>query len=178
MEIQNEIELLKAEALSSDWEKAEASMKRLVKIGGADVFDFSVSVLDLDNNYYRLRNLAANTLLDIGDNNAVVPLINAALKRENINYNGPFVYALRYLDCCGKLKEVFQILYYSGYEAQVHAAYILSTQIFEFTKQDILDIQMMWEDLKLHQEKAVHYDDTKEMIENAVNGYLPYLESN
>lgn len=35
------------------------------------MFDFLVGLLDLDDNYYRLRNLAAKMLLDIGDNNAV-----------------------------------------------------------------------------------------------------------
>lgn len=82
------------------------------------------------------------------------------------------------MDCSDKLKEMFQILFYHGYEAQVHAEYILSTQIFEFTRQDILDIQITWEDLKLHPEKAIRFEETKEMIEHAVNGYLPYLESN
>jgi len=71
MEHKNEIELLKSEALSNDWEKAEFSMKRLGENGGRHVFDFLVGLLDLDDNYYRLRNLAAKMLLDIGDNNAV-----------------------------------------------------------------------------------------------------------
>jgi len=114
METQNEIELLKRAAFSTDWEKVEVSMEKLGEIGVPIVFDFLLTLLDLDNKYSRLRNLAANKVLDIGDNRAVDPLVKAALKKDNIGHSGSFVHALTYLNCKNRLKEIFQILLYSG----------------------------------------------------------------
>ncbi len=130
----------------------------------------------LENESYDLRRLAALSLREIGNSSAVEPLLHNIFAKERINQNGTFVYALMALDCSKNIKEIFQILFYQGYEAKYHACEILEEQEFEFTRQDIHDIKAMWEDLKLHPEKGVCFENNKDMIEAIVTSYLPYLD--
>jgi len=169
-----EIEQLKKNVFSDDWKLVCSSADRLGEIGGDEVVNFLIALLDLDKP--GIRNRAALALEDIKDNRALEPLLKAIFKNENHNYNGTMVFALESLDCSEKLKEIFQILFYESYEAKISADAILSDQKFEFTKQDLVDIQEMWEDCKLHPEKCPAYQDSKEMIENAVEGFMCYLK--
>ena len=170
-----EIEKLKKDIFSDDWELVKSSANRLGEIGGDDVVDFLISLISLDDS--SIRNRAALALEQIKDNRALEPLLIAILKKENHNYNGTMVFALESLDCSRKLKEIFRILFYETYEAKLSANAILSEQIFEFTEQDLLDIQKMWEDCKLHPDKCPDIDDdeTRKMMQDAVDGFLSYL---
>jgi len=178
MDVLNEVRLLKADLLSTecDWDKMKTSANRLREIGGSDAYDFFIGLLDLDYKYALSRNIAALTIMDIDDNKAVEPLINAILKKENINHNGTLVYALEKFDCSNKFKELFEILFYHGYEAKIGARHILAEQQFSFTQQDLIEIKSKWEELKLHPIK--NYEDAKELIDEVVGRYLPYLEAN
>ena len=84
MDVLNEVRLLKADLLSTecDWDKMKTSANRLREIGGSDAYDFFIGLLDLDYKYALSRNIAALTIMDIDDNKAVEPLINAILKKE------------------------------------------------------------------------------------------------
>jgi hypothetical protein len=64
-----------------------------------------------------------------------------------------------------------------AYESKISAYAILSDQIFDFTKDDLHEIQKMWEDCKLHPDKCPGFDDTetREMMQDAVDGFLSYL---
>ena len=123
------------------------------------------------------RNEAALALKDRQENSALEPLLAAIFKKENHGYNGTMVYALESLDCSKKLKEVFQILFYETYESKMSAYSILSNQEFEFTEQDLFEIQQMWNDCKLHPEKCPCYEEeeTRAMMEELVNDYMKYL---
>ena len=170
-----EIEQLKKGVFSDDWELVNFSADKLGKIGGEEVVDFLISLIALDA--VGIRNRAALALEDIKDNRALEPLLKAIFKKENHNYNGTMVFALESLDCSKKFKEIFRILFYESYEAKLSAHAILNNQKFEFTKQDLLDIQEMWEDCKLCTEKCHEYDESKEMIEDDIKGFLTYFKS-
>lgn len=174
----SEIEVLKASLLSDDWGKMKASASRLLELEGDDVFDFLVGLLELDNKHNYSRNIAALTLVKMGDNRAVEPLFNAILKKENINYNGTLVYALEGLNCSLKFRDLFDILFYHGYEAKVSAHAILSEQQFLFDNEDIIYISATWDNIKSHPEIYNEGGNSMALIEDAVTQYLPYLESN
>ncbi|MBP7283744.1 MAG: HEAT repeat domain-containing protein [Leptospiraceae bacterium] len=120
------------------------------------------------------RNEAALALKDRQENSALEPLLAAIFKKENHGYNGTMVYALESLDCSKKLKEIFQILFYETFESKMSAYSILTNQEFEFTKQDLLEIQQIWDDCKLHPEKCPNYDEeeTRAMMEDMVTSFI------
>jgi len=172
---QDLIEELKKNVFSDDWELVKSSADRLGQIGGDEVVDFLISLLALDNS--SIRNRAALALEDIKDNRALEPLLTAIFKKENLNYNGTMVFALESLDCRQKLKEIFKIFFYQGYEAKMSAHAILSEQIFECTEDDLYDIKNMWDDCLLNPEKCPDFDESKEDIQDMVNSYLSYLKT-
>jgi HEAT repeat protein len=171
-----EFEQLKKDVFSDDWELVKSSADRLGQIGGGEVVDFLITLIASDNS--SIRNRAALALEDIKDNRALEPLLTAIFKKENHNYNGTMVFALESLDCSQKLKEIFRILFYETYESKISAYAILSDQIFDFTKEDLLEIKNMWEDCKQHPDKCPGYDDleTREMMQDAVDGFMSYLK--
>lgn len=171
-----EFEQLKKDVFSDDWELVKSSADRLGQIGGDEVIEFLISLISLDNS--GIRNRAALALENIKDNRALEPLLTAIFKKENHNYNGTMVFALESFDCSQKLKEIFRILFYETYESKISAYSILNDQIFDFTKDDLHEIQKMWDDCKLHPEKCPYIDDleTRQMMQNAVDGYMSYLK--
>ncbi|MCP2045813.1 HEAT repeat domain-containing protein [Pontibacter sp. HSC-36F09] len=174
---QEELDQLKQEILSQDWEKARDAAYRLGEIGGDEVLTFLIQLLNSKDPI--LRNCAALGLKDIKDNKAVEPLLDAIFKKENHNYNGTLVFALEDLDCSQKLKEIFKILFYESYEAKISAYAILSEQVFEFSEEDLLKVKEMWEEIKQHPEKCPNYEyeEVPELIQDAVDGYMGYLQS-
>ena len=173
--IKIEIENLKKDVFSDDWELVKSSVNRLGQIGGNYVVDFLISLISLENS--SIRNRAALALYEIKDQRALEPLLNAIFKKENHNYNGTMVFALESLDCSKKLKEIFKILFYQTYESKISAYSIISDQIFEFTREDLIEIKQMWDDCKLHPEKCPYFEDkeTREMMQDAVDGYMGYF---
>ncbi len=171
-----EFEQLKMDVFSEDWEVLKSSTDRLGKIGGDEVVEFLISLIALDNS--SIRNRAALALEDIKDNRALEPLLTAIFKKENHNYNGTMVFALESLDCSQKLKEIFKILFFETFESKISAYAILSDQIFDFTKEDLIEVQQMWDDCKQHKVKCPCYDDieTREMMQDAVDGFMSYLK--
>ena len=82
--LRDEIETLKNDILSDNWEVVKTSADRLGQIGGDEVVDFLISLLALENS--GIRNRAALALSDIKDNRALEPLLTAIFKKENYNY--------------------------------------------------------------------------------------------
>jgi HEAT repeats len=172
-ENKDEIARLKQNIFSDDWELVKQSAGRLAKIGGDDVIIFLLSLLKSEKS--DLRNEAALALEELKDQRALEPLLEAIFKKENHKYNGTLVFTLESLDCSKKLKEIFAILFYEAYEAKLSASAILSEQLFEFTDQDLYDIQYMWEDCKAHPEKCPQFINVRDLIQDKVDGYLSYL---
>jgi HEAT repeat protein len=160
-----EINQLKKNIFSNNWETVKASGDRLGKIGGKDVTDFLISLLASDNP--GIRNTAALALEDIKDNIALDPLLAAIFKKENHNYNGTMVFALQSLDCSKNLKDIFRILFYETHESKISAYAILCDQTFEFTTQDLTEIQQMWNDCNLHPTKCSGYTDERNKSNDA-----------
>jgi HEAT repeat protein len=172
-----EIDQLKKDVLSDDWELVKSSAARLGKIGGDQIVDFLISLLASDKS--GIRNRAALALEDIKDDRALEPLLTAIFKKENHNYNGTLVFALESLNCSGKLKEIFRILFYETHESKISAYAILSEQTFDFTEADLNAIQQMWDDCIECPDKCPGYEDmeTRQMMQDAVDGFKSYLQS-
>jgi hypothetical protein len=169
-----EIEQLKKNIFSSDRELVKSSADKLGEIGGDEITDFLISLLELDDS--GIRDRAALALEQIGDNKAVEPLLKSIFK--NPNYNGTLVFALESLDCSKHLTDIFRILFSDAYEAKMSAIAILNTQTFDFTSQDLHEINTMWEDCKLHPEKCPEIEDyeVKKEIQDSVDGFMEYLK--
>jgi len=170
----DEIEQLKKNMFSSDWELVKSSADKLGEIGGDAITDFLISLLDEDAS--GIRDRAALALEQIADNKAVEPLFKSIFK--NHNYNGTMVFALGSLDCSKHLKDIFRILFSEAYEAKMGATAILDTQTFDFTSQDLLEIKAMWEDYKLHPAKCPEFENDKvrREMQDSVDGFLEYLK--
>ncbi len=174
--LKNEIEKLKTDILSENWEVVKTSADRLGQIGSDEVVHFLISLLALENS--GIRDRAALALADIKDDRALEPLLTAIFKKENYNYNGTLVYALEFLNCSQKFKDVFKILFFETDEAKIGAYTILTEQEFDFTEQDLIEIKQMWEDCKCKPEICPGFEnkETKDMMQDAVEGFLTYLE--
>lgn len=170
---QDQLERLKNKFLSEDLRTRFDAVHELLEVANDNILEFFITMLDKDDP--RLRNAAAYGLRELADNRALKSLLNAINKSQNLNRNGTMVYALEKLDCSKKLSEIFDILFYQGYEAKMGAAAVLNEQIFEFSTQDLELIQAKWEDILLHPEKCPAFINTKDDIQNLVNGFLSYL---
>lgn len=170
------IEDLKNGIFSDNWDTAISSADKLVKIGGDDVVKFLIGLLESKN--ADLRNIAALALRDLEDNKAIDPLLNSIFNPENKNNNGTLVYALQTLDCKNKLVEIFRILFYQGFEAKMGAYKILNKQIFEFNRNNLLEIQRMWNDCCQSPEHCEGFDkeQLKLMMQDAYEGFMEYLK--
>ena len=167
------LESIKADFFSSDTKVATAASDKLSEIGGDEVVAFLIPILDSENAW--LRNSTALVLRDIGDGRAMEPLLQAIQKPQNANNRGTLVYALEKFDCSQKLSELFDILFYARYEAKMSAAAILDEQIFEFSTEDLHEIQRKWNDLQQHPEKCPDFAACKDDIQNFVEGFVSYL---
>ena len=169
-----EVDKLKQEVFSDDWEQVKYACNRLGEIGGEEVFWFLLTLLEFDNSGIRSR--AALALRDMADSRAVKPLIAAIRKPANHNYTGTMVYALETLECGNYLKEIFEILFYESYESKVSAFNILDEQEFEFTRGDLYAIKSMWEGCKKAPETCPAYEDAKDEIQRDVDWFMHFLE--
>lgn len=172
-----DIDTLKRNIFSDDWELVKSSIDQLGVLGNQKAVGYLISLLDLEDQ--DIRDRAALTLETIQDNRAVDPLLKSIFKEENHYLNGIMVFALKPLDCSKRLKEIFRILFYESYIAKMNAGEILRNQHFEFTKKDLNDISDMWEDCKKNPEICPGYDDDaiRIRIEEYVNSFLVYLKN-
>jgi hypothetical protein len=167
---------LKNDLFSNDVKIALAASKKLAKVGGDHILTFLLELLESEKP--GIRNLAALSLRDIGDNRAIAPLLQAIFKPENRNYIGTLVYALQTLECTHILVELFKILFYESFESKMGAYKILDEQEFEFSRTDLMQIQSMWKECSKapSEENGFKDPDTKEMIQDAYEGFMEYLK--
>jgi hypothetical protein len=170
---QIEINKLKVDLNSSDKDVASKAADRLAKIGGHDIVDYFISLLDNES----LRNLASIALHDIADNRALEPLLKAINKPENRRYNGTMVYALQNLDCSEKLVDLFDLLFYHDYEVKMGVVPILTEQPFNFTDNDLEIINQKWVDLQKNPQKCVDFEKMKNDLAYYVDGFLNYKDN-
>ena len=98
-------------------------------------------------------------------------LIERILNKETINSNGTMTYALYHLNCKSNLVDVFKILATQSYESKMHAYAILSEQEFEFSRDDLSEINAIWNTTKSQELEK----ETFEMIEDAYSGFIAYI---
>ena len=146
MDINSRIEQAKKDILSDDWKVQNQASNLLSENSSVEIREFLISLL----NSIRpdVRNVAALTIRDIKDDDAVISLFAAIFKKENYGTTGTFVYALQTLNCSKYLKELFQIIFHYNYEPQVLAGHILEEQQFIYTKEDIAGIVEGWNKVK------------------------------
>lgn len=170
----NPIARLKNDLYSDNKGKALKASDQLAEIGGKEVIEFFISLLDQDN--ARLRDLAVLGLREIADSQALNPLLKAINKSENQNYNGTMAYALESLDCSRRLPEIFELLFYDNAKVKMAATTILEEQTFYFTKQDLLGIQSKWHEIKNNPDTSPSFKDYKKDIEKMLDKYSEYFE--
>jgi HEAT repeat protein len=184
MSTDQEIEKLKRDIFSDDWDKMKQSVNRLFEIGGQQNLDYLVGLLDQSNS--GVRNAVALTFMDNKFNEGLEPLLKSIVKDENKNSRGTMVYALQALDCKNKLGELFDILFTAtkNWEVQSGILTVLEEQEFEFTENNLIEIRQKWERLKdnwdelngIKKGELKDYEIDKDIIQNFVDGYVSYLE--
>ena len=172
----SEIENWKEEIQSEDWEVALNAADNLGKIGGDNIVKFLIELLE--SNDARIRNAASLSIRETKDSRAIQPLLKSIFKPENRDYNGTMVYALQTLDCKNQLVELFKILFYESYESKMGAYTILDKQIFEFSREDLIEIKRMWKECNDKPEKVNGFDDEETilMMKDAYEGFMEYLK--
>ena len=167
---------LKADLFSNDRETAISASKDLAKTGSEDVLFFLIDLLESEKP--GIRNLAALSLREIGDNRAIPSLLRSIFKPENKSYNGTLVYALQTLDCTHLLVDIFKILFYESFEAKMGAYAILNEQEFEFSSANLMEIRRMWKECSSapSAENGFKDPDTKAIIKDAYEGFMEYLK--
>ena len=89
-----DIEQLKKYIFSDDQRLVKAARDRLGEIGGDEVVEFLIPLLESDDP--GIRDTAAQALSDIKDSRAVDPLIAAILKDVSSEDNDTLVFALEF----------------------------------------------------------------------------------
>ncbi len=130
----------------------------------------------IDSKDAEVRDVTALKLKKLKDDRAIEPLLNSIF--QNRNFNGTMVYALESLNCEKHLVSIFRILFYEGYEAKLGAYSILSEQSFEFSQDELLNIQNMWEECIANPTSHAGFvnKEIRIMMEDAYNGFMEYLE--
>ena len=136
------LESLRNQALGPDPEAAYEAFEALTAIGTEEVVQFYLGLLETAERGW--RNRAAMGLAYLGDERAVAPLLRALQRPETRGCNGTMVYALTQFDCRYLLKELFQIVFQQGYEAQLMALMAIEAQDFEYSIEDVAVIQQQW----------------------------------
>ena len=125
----------------------------------------------LDSNETAVRYIASHMIITFKIEKAKQKLIERILNKDTINSNGTMTYALYHLNCKSNLVDVFKILATQSYESKMHAYAILSEQEFEFSKDDLSEINTIWNTTKSQELEK----ETYEIIEDAYSGFIAYM---
>lgn len=174
----SEIENWKKEIQSEDWTVALNAANNLGNIGGDNIINFLIKLLESD--HVSIRNAAALSIRATKDSRAIEPLLKSIFEPNNREYNGTMVYALQALECKNQLVALFKILFYESYECKMGAYLILDEQIFKFNQEDLIKIQKMWNECNEQPNIAIGFDDdeTLLMMKDAYDGFMEYLNKN
>ena len=82
-------------------------------------------ILDLESTDSSVRDRAAISLMDIGDERAVLPLIKAIQMPENTNHRGTLVYALSAFNCLAHIKLLVNLILTANFEVATGSFQIL-----------------------------------------------------
>lgn len=176
-----ELEALKLQVLTQKFDERKEAYEKLKSLNNLDVLEdvFQELLLQLkyDNERVWERNNAAYMLRYIADERALEPLFEAAMKKENINYNGTIVHALEVFDCRWHFNDLFELLLLHGFEATLSAFYILDEQVFAFNHNDLNAIKALWEEMLANPDKYPQMDHEwpRGMMQHQVESYLHYL---
>ena len=178
---EQELEALKLQVLEQKFNERKEAYEKLKSLNNPDVLEdvFQQLLLQLkyDNERVWYRNNAAYLLRHIADERALEPLFEAAMKKENINYNGSIVYSLEVFDCREHFNDLFELLLVHGFEARLSAFYILDEQVFYFTHAHLNAIKILWEEMLTNPDKYPHMNEewSRGMMEHQIKSYLFYL---
>lgn len=176
-----ELEAIKLQVLTQKLDERKEAYEKLKSLNNPDVledvFQQLLRHLKYDNEQVWPRNEAAYMLRYIADERALEPLFEAAMKKENINYNGSIVYSLEVFDCREHFNDLFELLLVHGFEARLSAFYILDEQVFYFTHADLNAIKTLWEEMLANPDKypQMNHEWSRGMMQHQVESYLHYL---
>ena len=166
----NELKELRKQICSDDGDARLKASDKLASIGGGKVLDILIPLLKSEN--AGIRNAAALSLREIGDNRSVKPLVKAITNPKNKNNRGTLVYALEKLDCSKLLSTLVELALCDSYEVQNHALTIISEQSFKTTKKEIIILRQMIKKYLKKKNKCQDY----EILVNELERYLLRIE--
>ena len=162
----DQINNLKIVALNEDREIALEALTEMTRLGGEEVFQFYVHLLNSEKPF--LRNGAASGLMQLADPRAVPFLLEAIRNPANYGRNGTLVYALSAFDCHHLFRELWLIILYQGYEAKLMALNILDEQSVTWLHEDADEVRRHWLQVRQQPDQAMRdigLDFLRETIE-------------
>lgn len=107
-----------------------------------------------------LRNTIAVALRDIGDEAAVLPLIELLNHPKTLNNRGTLLYALEVFDCSAHLKTIVHLFLSGGFEVQATAYQLLESMAGEVPDEFLLAalLQVKEQLNEIERQQALHSD--------------------
>ncbi len=159
---------------SSEWENDLIESKTLEAISRQKSIQLIINKLDSKD--AAIRYIASHMIIEFKIEEAKQKLIERIKDSETLNYNGTMTYALEHLNCQHNLKDIFEILATQSYESKIHAYNILIEQQFEFTKEDIFEMEALLKKVEQNKIKNQIFDqETFEMVQDGYEGFREYL---
>jgi len=130
------------------------------------VITFEELIQDLKSTDPAIRDKAALDLMDIGDDRAMAPIIDAIRVPENVNYRGTLVYALSDYDCIEHLEYLVELCLTSNFEVSSCSFNIIEG--FELTKAIIKRIKS---EMLKYNENELRYEHSMD-ARNALSNFI------
>lgn len=161
---------LKAQFLSKNYEEAE---EHFLQMDSSNLDKFLIDLLD--SNKSSIRSRSCSLIREKKIQNAVPGLFKNIFKEENKNNIGSLVFALTELDCSKYFIEIFKIYIFTSFEASNHANTILREQDFDYTHEDLKEVEEAWGKCQITPSLCPCYDESKEHIEKDIEYFRQEL---
>ncbi len=125
-------------------------------------------LLDLKSSDSRVRDDAALELMDLGNEVAIIPLLNAIARPENADHRGTLVYALSVFDCLEHLEVLVDLALTGNYEVSTVAFNIIDETAL--SDEAVQRVSLQLSKYNRHQLPFTHSSESYESLSQLVSG--------
>ncbi len=138
---------------TADWRQKIAAADEIVRLHTNEKSDGTKTIVEelvklLKAAMGDVRNAAALALMEIGDDSAALPLLQAIEDEENFSDRSTLIYALTHFDCSKYFSRVFALALTNRTDVQSSAQNILFEQKFNLVKRERDEALEMLEGVK------------------------------
>jgi hypothetical protein len=166
--MENNIEDLIHRMCDPQEEEAFKFADQLAKIGGQEVLQALVPLLDSDD--IQCSSLAARALSKMNDNDeALDPLLDAIHDKKNKNQNGALVESLEGFDLSSKFVDILRIYLFGNFKASTFAKEYLDYVEFDITPRVIKKAEKHWNHYTNNSKQDEEFELKKEEVETMLS---------